>query len=190
MFALVLAMVTLQNSAPDASATPSSAIASKLPGAPQTTGLQSTDTASGFGNITVTAGCTYGAPRLGPSLANDLGDLTRTFSAPQCTDATPIGLGAFGPSAYVLGGPLGNSPFYRFASPSNVSRTFAPLEIESPSRAPATAATFTLPARPSARVLEHFALPSEFSGGAGPLTIATGSTLRTIQPRRPVPKPR
>jgi hypothetical protein len=33
-------------------------------------------------------------------------------------------------------------------------------------------------------------LPSEFNGGAGPLTIATGSTLRNSQPRRPVPKPR
>jgi hypothetical protein len=185
-------MVTLQNSAPDASATPSSAIASKLPGASQATGLQSTDTTSGFGNITVTAGCTYGAPRLGPSLANDLSDLTRTFSAPACTDATPLGVGsgAFGPSAYRIGGPLGNSPFYRFASPSNVSRTFAPLEIESASRASSTAATFTLPARSGARVLEHFALPSEFSGSAGPLTIATGSTLRTSQPHRPVQKPR
>jgi hypothetical protein len=192
MFALVLAMVTLQNSAPDASSTPSSAIASKLPGASQATGLQSTDTASGFGNITVTAGCTYGAPRLGPSLANDLGDLTRTFSAPACTDASSLGMGSgsFGTSAYVLGGPLGYSPFYRFASPSNVSRAFAPLEIESASRASATAATFTLPARSNARVLEHFALPAEFSGGAGPLTIATGSTLRTSQPHRPVPKPR
>jgi len=192
MFALVLAMVTLQNSAPDASATPSSAIASKLPGASQATGLQSTDTPSGFGNITVTAGCTYGAPRLGPSLANDLGDLTRTFSAPTCTDTSPLGIGsgAFGPSAYVLGGPLGNSPFYRFASPSNVSRTFAPLELDSASRASATAATFTLPARSGPRILDHLSLPSEFNGGAGPLTIATGSTLRSSQPHRPVPKPR
>jgi hypothetical protein len=194
MFALVLAMVTLQNSAPDASSTPSSAIASKLPGASQAAGLQSSEGSQGFGNITVTAGCTYGAPRLGPSLLGDASDLTRTFSAPACTDASPLGFGpnagaAFESGAYGLGGPLGYVPLYRFSAPTVVRSTFAPLAIEPGSRASETAATFTLPSRSSARILDHFALPSEFNGGAGPLTIATGSTLRSSQPHRPVPKP-
>jgi hypothetical protein len=173
MFALVLAMVTLQNSAPDASATPSSAIASKLPGASQATGLQSSDTNAGFGNITVTAGCTYGAPRLGPSLLGDATDLTRTFSAPACTDAAPLGFG--------MGGPLGYVPLYVFSSPTVGRSTFAPLSIEPASRASETASTFTLPSRSSERILDHLALPSEFRGGAGPLTVATGSTLRAAQ---------
>jgi hypothetical protein len=187
MFALVLAMVTLQNSAPDASATPASAIASKLPGASQATGLQSTGTSSGFGNITVTAGCTYGAPRLGPSLLGDASDLTRTFSAPACTDAAPLG---FGTGALGLGGPLGYVPLYRFSSPTVARSTFAPLSIEPASRASETASTFTLPTRSSERILDHLALPSEFRGSAGPLTISSGSAAlkSAVEPRRPEPK--
>ncbi len=198
MFALVLAMVTLQNSAPDASATPSSAIASKLPGASQATGLQSsTDNNAGFGNITVTAGCTYGAPRLGPSLLGDATDLTRTFSAPACTDPSPLGFGAnsaaFGTGAFRLGGPLGYAPLYQFSSPTVQHPAFAPLAIEPAFRASETASTFTLPTRSTPRILEHLSLPAEFRGSAGPLTISSGpsTTVRgasTLQPRRPVPK--
>ena len=196
MFALVLAMVTLQNSAPDATTTPSSAIASKLPGAAQATGLQSTDTTSGFGNITVTAGCTYGAPRLGPSLLGDATDLSRTFSAPACTGASPLGFGAnpaaFGTGAFGLGGPLGYVPLYQFSSPTVGHPAFAPLAIEPATRASETASTFTLPVRSTPRILDHLSLPAEFRGSAGPLTISSGpSTVRgasTVQPRRPVPK--
>jgi hypothetical protein len=199
MFALVLAMVTLQNSAPDASATPSSAIASKLPGASQATGLQSsTDPSSGFGNITVTVGCTYGAPRLGPSLLGDATDLSRTFGAPACTDTAPLGFGsnpaAFEGGAFRLGGPLGYVPFYQFSSPNVGRPSFAPLAIEPASHASDTASTFTLPSRSAGpRILDHLSLPAEFRGSAGPLTISGGpSTVRgantPLQPRRPVPK--
>lgn len=184
MLEIVLAMVTLSNTAPDSVATPSAAISSRLPGAASATGLQGQglDTSAGFGSVTVNVGCSYGAPRLGPAYINDIAGLTRTLSTPACADAAPMTFGN------PLTGPLGFVPFYRFSqSPLTIAQPSAQLDL--PMRDVDTASTFTLPARSSVRILDHFKLPAEFRGGVGNATISTDSPTRAIAPRRASAKP-
>jgi hypothetical protein len=166
MFALVLAMVTLTNAAPDAVATPSSAIANRLPGSASATGLAPLDTTSPLGSITVTTGCSYGSQRLGQAYPTDFADLTRTPSAPACDDQTSSGFGTGLPLS------AGYVPLYGFVRP-----TFDNARDGSTA---STVSTFTLPARMSFRPFPHVAQPTDFRASAGPATAARGATVRSV----------
>ena len=156
MLVIVFAMITLQNADPTPATTPAASIGQRLTGQASGTGLQGLDTSSPLGDVTITAGCTYGAPRLGPSLFGDASDLTRTFTQPQCADQSagllaplPLNFAAFGPPAGFYTAPL-QTPLLHMPASAGVTTTF------------------TLPASPTrSYTLQHLALPQEFNGGVG-----------------------
>ncbi|MBD5633124.1 MAG: hypothetical protein IAI49_01495 [Candidatus Eremiobacteraeota bacterium] len=148
-------MITLQNADPNPVTTPSASIGQRLTGQGSTNALRPLDTTSAFGDVTVTAGCTYGVPRLGTSLLSDVSDLTR-LSMPACADQ-PASLLA--PAPPMLGA--------YFAGPLSIVRPGEALESN------ATPNTFTMRRAPAKSfAIEHLALPQEFNSGIGAPTAA------------------
>jgi hypothetical protein len=180
MLAIVFAMITLQNAAPDPTATAAASIGQRLTGqAPATGLLQGIDTTSPLGDMKVTVGCTYGAPRLGSNLLSDTTDLTR-FSEAPCDPSSQANL------VPGLGAPTGFA-FYQ------------PLLLAPRAGTPGTAGAFALPSsftmdRQPARsyAIQHLALPREMTGGFGTTALQVhasgpaGSTLdrRLVEPRK------
>jgi hypothetical protein len=161
MFGLVFAMITLQNAAPDPQTTAPPSLASRLTGGASGTGLQGLDTTSPFGDMTVTVGCTYGAPRLTQDLVTDATSLTRTLSSPQCDD-TPsyASLPALIPASYAFQRPAFTTP--AFSKPET---------------------TFTLPAPPARSfAIQHLTLPADLTGSLGKATITSSATTTTPRP--------
>jgi len=180
MLALVFAMITLQNAAPDPVTTPAASIGQRLTGQAPASPFDSSDSA-GFGDLKITAGCTYGNGRLGPSFYNDASDLTRTLTEPQCTDdALPSAFGtsfvpsAFAPSAYLWSRAL--------TSPAGVPVTLETTQLR------ATGPAFTNISRGASTtyVLQRLTLPKEFTTPVEPVTAvhATSPTHATASPRR------
>jgi len=179
MLALVFAMVILQNAAPDPATTPAASIGQRLTGQAPTSPFDSSDSA-GFGNLTITAGCTYGNGRLGPSLYNDAADLTRTLTQPECTDdALPSAFGtSFAPSAFAPAAYLWSRAL---SSPAGV-----PITLQT-TQSHASSPTFTNLAHGASTtyVLQRLTLPKEFTTPVEPATAfhATSAT-RAVAPRR------
>lgn len=185
MLALVFAMVTLQNAAPDPVTTPSASIGQRLTGQAPASPFDSSDSA-GFGNLTITAGCTYGNGRLGTSFYNDAADLTRTLTEPQCTDdALPSAFGSsfvpvgFAPSAYV---------WSRVLAPSSAAGV--PVGLQTTSLR-STSPTFSngSDGASTTYVLQRLTLPKEFTTPVEPVTAVHASAARAMAPHRQVATP-
>jgi hypothetical protein len=186
MLALVFAMITLQNAAPDPVTTPAASIGQRLTGQAPSSPFDSSDSA-GFGNLTITAGCTYGNGRLGPSFYNDAADLTRTLTQPECTDdALPPTFGTafvpagFAPSAFA---------WSRVSAPSSaagqpVSLTTTSLRSGAPSFSNISEGAKTT------YVLQRLTLPKEFTTPVGPVTaFHATSPIHAPAPHRQVATP-
>jgi hypothetical protein len=162
MLAFVFAMITLQNVAPDPADTPAASLSQRLTGSAPASGFDGLDDTPSLGGATLIVGCTYGTPRLGPSLFTDASDLSRAFSAPECANAAPASM--FSPVGFVPAALVFAPTFYRFDAPAIA--------------APQTT-TFSLPASTVKHYsLQQLALPTEFRGGAG---RATSVQVRTGQ---------
>jgi hypothetical protein len=152
MMTLVLAMITLQSVPPEAVATPAASIGDRLTGRNATDSLAPGDPAS-FGQVSLTVGCTYGTPHLGPALLSDVAALSRTFDAPACSNAT--GPASFAGTALV---PLGfyeglrtNAPFAAPVLTVTEPSSFTQMHVGS-----------------HPYVIDRLALPAEMTAGAGP----------------------
>ncbi len=149
---LVLAMITLQSVPPDAVATPAASIGDRLTGRNASDSLAPGD-AAGFGQVSLTVGCTYGTPHLGQALFSDVAALSRTFEAPACANTTDPA-----PFAGTALAPLG------FYEGLRTNALFAPpvLVVPEPSF---TQMHF---GGSHAYVIDRLAIPAEMTAGAGP----------------------
>lgn len=177
MIAFVLAMITLQSAAPDPTVTPAASIGDRL------TGRNTVDTlapggSAAFDNVTVTVGCSYGTPRLGPALFSDATALARTFDTPACASATdpaafagtalvPFGLtNGFGTNALVstLGPGIASEPVLRETGPALSTAQLGGSR---------------------SYVLDRLALPAEMTAPVGPVTaIHAQSPSRSLPVHR------
>jgi hypothetical protein len=170
MIALVLAMVVLQNAVPDAVVTPAASLGQSLTGKSDASPLGLGDSSAAFGDVTIEAGCTYGTPGLTSSGFENLSDLSRAVTMPECS-----GLTAFPVPMLV---PVGT-----FARLSGY-----PIQLEPGLTGSATHPTFTTEYAPARSfVLEHLVVPSEFKVSAGPKTLAApiaAHTATVVPPAR------
>ena len=178
MIALVFAMVTLQNAAPDPTVSAAPSLAQRLTGQGPTSPLQSQD--AGFGNLTITAGCTYGTPRFSPSFYQNATDLVRPLTQPQCADqdSSISAASAFGPTGFA------------YALPTSLIST--PTSLQTTKLSPVPANTFVMAPREATHpyILQHLALPAEFTTPNGPVTAihATTPTRTATTIRHPHPQ--
>jgi hypothetical protein len=159
MIALVVAMIVLQNTDPTPVVTPAASIGQRLTGSSPASSLQGLDTTSPFGDTTIAVGCTYGAPRLGPSLFSDANELARSATMANCTD--PAGQSFSSPLAY--SGPA----FVTLGRPG-----FAPTALSTVGE-PNAPTTFSMNPRPGRSfAIQHLVVPTELRGSAGSPTTA------------------
>lgn len=158
MIAIVFAMVVLGNAVPDAVVTPAASLGQSLAGKSSATPLGLGDSPATFGDVSVQAGCTYGTPELTSSGFENLAQLSRTMTMPECPSPT-----AFPGPMLVPVGTFGRLPGY-------------PVQLEPGLTASSSHPTFTTEYAPTKTfMLQHLVLPSEFRVSAGPRTLAAPS---------------
>jgi hypothetical protein len=176
----VFAMVTLQSAPPDPAATaPAVSLGQRLMGQ---TGLNSSNPltsgdSNGFGDLTITVGCTYGAPRLGGSLFADATGLTRTLTQPECTNdiSSPEFGAAFVPAYLAWHRTLISAPAAGPVFLETAAATTRPIRGVSENSYGAT----------NSYVLRHLILPKEFTAPVSPPSeIHAPAPVRAVRTTR------